>query len=187
MGVRTLPWGGSCWSKVQSLSRSWHKGCRRAHFYRRNQKAGRSNAQVGGTCHFERLERRRVTVWVWRVPLGKCLPGPLDAFLGSFTVAPHEFYFTHHQHLKDRSLSRKQFGFLAPWEASGPMLAVQCDSPMSTWAVHFPHLLHVLWVPPSYMFSWLLQQKQGGLFLFEKTKNSTNRSFMSPSSLLYTT
>lgn len=173
MGVSTLHWGVALWSKVQSLSRSWHKYCRRAHFY--SEGSGRQGGAMPGgrMCHFERLERRWVTLCVWMVPLERNFPELGAACLsvlawaswcisGSFTVAPHKFYFIH-QHFKDRSLWHKQFAFPAPWEAPGP--TAQHDSPMSTCAVYFLYLLRA---PPGCSQASLLW------------------SFMSPSSLLYT-
>ena len=159
MRVGTLHWGGSSWSKVQSLSRSWHKDCRRTHFYSEGSEGRKEQCPGGRMCHFERLERRWVTVWVWRVPLGKelsrarcslpvCACQGLLVHLWGPSLWPHMNFIFIHQHLKDQSLSHKQFAFPAPWEASGP--TVHRDSPMSTWAVHFLYLLCVLWVAPSF-------------------------------------
>ena len=162
MGVRTLPWGGSCWSKVQSLSRSWHKGCKRAHFYRRNWKAGRSNAQVGRTCHFE---RRQVTVWVEGCLWESACQGLWVRFWGP-SLWPHmNFILLTTNTWKIGVCHVNSLDFQPLEKLLGPCWLSSVTAPCPLEQITFP---------TCYMFSGLLQA-------------SLLWSFMSPSSLLYTT
>lgn len=174
MGVRTLHWAGSSWSKVQSLSRSWHKYCRRAHFYSEGSEGRKEQCPGGRMCHFERLERRWVTLCVWRVPLGKELSRarcslPVCACLGLLmhfwgpSLWPHMSFILFTNTLKIGVCDINSLHFQPLEKPLGPQSSMTAPCPPEQFTFS-----------TCYEFSGLLQA-------------SLLWSFMSPSSLLYTT